>query len=57
MIQQDYKSDLYKVKVIVEEAKVARLENSLKKKQIHDGKMNDPIDVRAEKIQEEDETC
>ena len=37
------------MKVIVEEAKVTRLENSLKKKQIHDGKMNDPINVRAEK--------
>ena len=47
MIEQDYKSALRRVKVIVEEAKAARLEASLKKKEIRDGKRKDPSDVRA----------
>jgi hypothetical protein len=48
MIEQDYKSALCRVKVIVEEAKAARLEASLKKKQIRDGKRKDPANVGAE---------
>jgi hypothetical protein len=47
MIEQDYKSALARVKVIVEEAKAARLEASLKKKEIRDGKRKDLADVRA----------
>ena len=42
-----YLSALRRVKVIVEEAKAARLEASLKKKEIRDGKRKDPSDVRA----------
>ena len=48
MIEKDYKAALHRVKVIVEEAKAQRLEASLKKKSIRDGKRKDPSDVRAE---------
>ena len=47
MIQQDYKAALRRVKVIVEEAKAARVEASLKKKQIREGKRKDPADDRS----------
>ena len=47
MIEQDYKSALCRVNIIVEEAKAARLEATLKKKEIRDGKRKDPSDVRA----------
>ena len=47
MIEQNYKSALRRMKVIVEEAKAARLEATLKKKKIRDGKRNDSTIVRA----------
>jgi hypothetical protein len=47
MIEQDYKAALRRVKVIVEEAKAARLEAALRKKQIRDGKRRDPADERG----------
>lgn len=50
LIEQDYKSALRRVKVIVEEAKAAKLEAFLKKKQIRDGKRRDTADVRVGNI-------
>lgn len=48
MIEEDYKFVLRQVKVIIEDAKAARLEASLKKIQIRDGKRKDIADVRVE---------
>lgn len=48
MIQNDYKDALQRVKVIVDEAKEARLEEALRKKRIRDGKRKDPADGRSE---------
>ena len=47
MIEQDYKAALRRVTVIVEEAKAARLEENLRKKQIRDGKRKDQGEERA----------
>ena len=47
MIEQDYKAALRRVKVIVDEAKAARLEAVQKKKQIRDGKRKDQGDERG----------
>lgn len=47
MIERDYKAALQRVNVIVEEAKAARLETSVKKKQIREGKRKDPVDERS----------
>ena len=48
MIEQNYKSALHRVKVIVEEAKEARLEALAKKKQIREGKRKAGDEAREE---------
>ena len=55
MIEQDYKSALRWVNVIVHEAKVATLEVSTKKKQIRDGKKKIVDDVRVETFKKKQE--
>ena len=47
MIEQNYKSALRRVKVIIKVAKAAMLEATLKKKEIRDGKRKDLVDVYA----------
>ena len=47
MIEQDYKAALQRVRVIMEEAKAARLEEHTRKKQIREGKRKDQGDDRA----------
>ena len=47
MIEQDYKVALQRVKIIVEETKVARLKENWRKKQIREGKRKDQDDNRV----------